>query len=85
MRAGAYRGDLGALSKRRRLITLDLRGTGDSSAPAGPAAYRCDRQVVDAEHSVIISVSAASTCSRIRRAAISPFCMRLGTRGAPAP
>ncbi|MFC9620546.1 hypothetical protein ACFTXM_11265 [Streptomyces sp. NPDC056930] len=84
MRACACLGDLGGLSKRRRLITVDLRGTGDSSAPADPAAYRCDRQVVDAEHSVIISVSAASACSPVRRAAISPFCMRFGARGASA-
>lgn len=49
MRASAYLGDLGGLSKHRRLIMLDLRGTGDSSVPADPASYRCDRQVVDVE------------------------------------
>ncbi|MEW9528401.1 alpha/beta fold hydrolase [Microbispora sp. NPDC049125] len=49
MRASAYLGDLGGLSARRRLIMLDLRGTGDSGVPADPATYRCDRQVADVE------------------------------------
>ncbi|WP_327358238.1 alpha/beta fold hydrolase [Streptomyces sp. NBC_01304] len=49
MRASAYLGDLGGLSARRRLIMLDLRGTGDSAAPADPATYRCDRQIEDVE------------------------------------
>ncbi|MFJ6795186.1 alpha/beta fold hydrolase [Streptomyces sp. NPDC091268] len=49
MRASAYLGDLGGVSKHRRLILLDLRGTGDSAAPADPASYRCDRQVGDVE------------------------------------
>ncbi|MFG2629055.1 alpha/beta fold hydrolase [Streptomyces sp. NPDC048473] len=49
MRASAYLGDLGGLSKRRRLIMLDLRGSGDSAVPADPATYRCDRQVADVE------------------------------------
>lgn len=34
MRASGYLGDLGGLSERRRLIKLDLRGTGDSARPA---------------------------------------------------
>ncbi|MGA4949493.1 alpha/beta fold hydrolase [Streptomyces lydicamycinicus] len=49
MRASGYLGDLGGLSERRRLIKLDLRGTGDSGRPADPATYRCDRQVADVE------------------------------------
>ncbi|MFP3989698.1 alpha/beta hydrolase [Streptomyces sp. E11-3] len=49
MRASAYLGNLGGLAKRRRLILLDLRGTGDSAVPADPASYRCDRQVADVE------------------------------------
>ncbi|MDR6979031.1 pimeloyl-ACP methyl ester carboxylesterase [Streptomyces sp. 3330] len=49
MRASAYLGDLGGLAARRRLILLDLRGTGDSAVPADPATYRCDRQVDDVE------------------------------------
>jgi pimeloyl-ACP methyl ester carboxylesterase len=49
MRASAYLGDLGGLSKRRRLVLLDLRGTGDSDVPADPSTYRCDRQVGDVE------------------------------------
>ncbi|MGW6399766.1 alpha/beta fold hydrolase [Streptomyces sp. NPDC055134] len=49
MRASAYLGDLGGLSKRRRLVLLDLRGTGDSDVPADPSTYRCDRQVDDVE------------------------------------
>ncbi|WP_156724864.1 alpha/beta fold hydrolase [Streptomyces apocyni] len=49
MRASAYLGDLGGLAKWRRLVLLDLRGTGDSSVPADPASYRCDRQVADVE------------------------------------
>ncbi|MGP9022590.1 alpha/beta fold hydrolase [Streptomyces sp. BR1] len=49
MRASAYLGDLGGLSKRRTLVLLDLRGTGDSGIPADPATYRVDRQVADVE------------------------------------
>ncbi|MGQ4382415.1 alpha/beta fold hydrolase [Streptomyces sp. SAS_270] len=49
MRASAYLGDLGGLARRRRLIRLDLRGTGDSGVPEDPATYRCDRQVADVE------------------------------------
>ncbi|MFD8725153.1 alpha/beta fold hydrolase [Streptomyces sp. NPDC059629] len=49
MRASAYLGDLGGLAAHRRLILLDLRGTGDSALPADPASYRCDRLVDDVE------------------------------------
>ena len=49
MRASAYLGDLGGLTAHRRLVLLDLRGTGDSAIPADPATYRCDRQVDDVE------------------------------------
>ncbi|WP_225833605.1 alpha/beta fold hydrolase [Streptomyces sp. NK08204] len=49
MRASAYLGDLGGLTAHRRLALLDLRGTGDSEAPADPATYRCDRMVEDVE------------------------------------
>ncbi|MFI6286139.1 alpha/beta fold hydrolase [Streptomyces sp. NPDC051018] len=49
MRASAYLGDLGGLSRRRRLVLLDLRGTGSSGVPGDPATYRCDRQVGDVE------------------------------------
>ncbi|MFG2278376.1 alpha/beta fold hydrolase [Streptomyces asoensis] len=49
MRACAYLGGLGGLDAHCRLILLDLRGTGDSAAPADPATYRCDRQVDDVE------------------------------------
>jgi pimeloyl-ACP methyl ester carboxylesterase len=41
----AYFGDLGGLSAHRRLILLDLPGTGRSAVPADPAGYRCDRLV----------------------------------------
>ena len=47
MRASAYLGDLGGLSGRRRLILLDLRGTGGSAIPADPSSYRCDRLTDD--------------------------------------
>ncbi|MFD0554585.1 alpha/beta fold hydrolase [Streptomyces rectiviolaceus] len=49
MRASAYFGDLGGLTAHRRLILLDLRGTGDSAVPTDPATYRCDRLVDDVE------------------------------------
>ncbi|MFF1654492.1 alpha/beta fold hydrolase [Streptomyces sp. NPDC058255] len=49
MRASAYLGDLGGLARHRRLVMLDLRGTGDSGIPADPATYRCDRQIGDVE------------------------------------
>ncbi|MFE7673595.1 alpha/beta fold hydrolase [Streptomyces albidoflavus] len=45
----AYLGDLGGLTAHRRLIGLDLRGTGASEVPADPASYRCDRLVADVE------------------------------------
>jgi proline iminopeptidase len=47
MRDSVYLGDLGGLSAFRQLITLDLRGTGQSAVPADPATYRCDRLVDD--------------------------------------
>jgi proline iminopeptidase len=47
MRDSVYLGDLGGLAAFRRLIMLDLRGTGQSAVPADPASYRCDRQVDD--------------------------------------
>ena len=49
MRASAYLGDLGGLAAHRQLVLLDLRGTGDSVAPADPATYRCDHLVDDVE------------------------------------
>ncbi|MFC9246319.1 alpha/beta fold hydrolase [Streptomyces sp. NPDC057136] len=49
MRAGSCLGDLGGLSAARRLVLLDLRGTGDSAVPDDPATYRCDRLVDDVE------------------------------------
>ncbi|MEV0185660.1 alpha/beta hydrolase [Streptomyces sp. NPDC050625] len=49
MQASAYLGDLGGLSGHRRLIMLDLRGTGSSGVPEDPALYRCDRLVADVE------------------------------------
>ncbi|MFF6996337.1 alpha/beta fold hydrolase [Streptomyces sp. NPDC008313] len=49
MRASAYLGDLGGLTAHRRLVLLDLRGTGDSAVPRDPATYRCDRLVGDVE------------------------------------
>ncbi|OAR27684.1 alpha/beta hydrolase [Streptomyces sp. ERV7] len=49
MQASAYLGDLGGLSAHRRLIVLDLRGTGESDAPQDTASYRCDRLVDDVE------------------------------------
>ncbi|OIJ95251.1 alpha/beta fold hydrolase [Streptomyces colonosanans] len=45
----AYLGDLGGLSAHRRLIRLDLRGTGRSATPRDTASYRCDRLVDDVE------------------------------------
>jgi pimeloyl-ACP methyl ester carboxylesterase len=49
MQASAYLGDLAGLSAHRGLIRPDLRGTGDSAVPAGPATFRVDRQVGDVE------------------------------------
>ncbi|MEV7560482.1 alpha/beta hydrolase [Streptomyces sp. NPDC089795] len=45
----AYLGDLGGLSAYRRLIVLDLRGTGRSGVPEDTSSYRCDRLVEDVE------------------------------------
>lgn len=49
MQDSVYLGDLGGLSAQRRLIMLDLRGTGRSAVPEDPASYRCDRLVDDVE------------------------------------
>ncbi|MBC9715089.1 alpha/beta hydrolase [Streptomyces sp. TRM66268-LWL] len=49
MQASAYLGDLGGLTGHRQVITLDLRGTGDSATPEDPGTYRCDRLVDDVE------------------------------------
>ena len=49
MRAAVYLGDLGGLSEHRRLVRLDLRGTGSSAPASDPATYRVDRQVADVE------------------------------------
>ena len=49
MQDSVYLGDLGGLAAGRRLIVLDLRGTGRSAAPGDPTSYRCDRQVGDVE------------------------------------
>jgi len=43
MRASSYLGDLGGLGESRQLVLMDLRGTGQSAAPADRASYRCDR------------------------------------------
>ncbi|WP_336054809.1 alpha/beta fold hydrolase [Streptomyces sp. CA2R101] len=45
----AYLGDLGGLSAYRRLVVLDLRGTGRSAIPQDASSYRCDRLVDDVE------------------------------------
>ncbi|MFG2503805.1 alpha/beta fold hydrolase [Streptomyces sp. NPDC048441] len=45
----AYLGDLGGLSAHRRMIVLDLRGTGRSALPDDTSSYRCDRLVDDVE------------------------------------
>ncbi|MGW1889535.1 alpha/beta fold hydrolase [Streptomyces sp. NPDC002004] len=49
MQDSVYLGDLGGLSTHRRLIRLDLRGTGRSATPEDPASYRCDRLTDDVE------------------------------------
>ncbi|WP_441246808.1 alpha/beta fold hydrolase [Kitasatospora sp. McL0602] len=45
----AYLGELGGLSAHRRLVVLDLRGTGGSAVPPGTAHLRCDQLVDDVE------------------------------------
>lgn len=45
----AYLGDLGGLSAHRRLIVMDLRGTGRSGVPRDTSSYRSDRLVDDIE------------------------------------
>ncbi len=44
-----YFGDLGGLSRSRRLIMPDTRGTGESDDANDPLSYRCDRLVADVE------------------------------------
>ncbi|MFD0023397.1 alpha/beta fold hydrolase [Streptomyces sp. NPDC058382] len=44
-----YLGGLGGLSRHRRLIVPDLRGTGLSAVPEDASSYRCDRLVDDIE------------------------------------
>ena len=45
----AYLGDLGDLASHRRLVLLDLRGSGASDRADDPTACRCDRLVADVE------------------------------------
>ena len=49
MQDSAYLGDLGGLSGHRRVVTMDLRGTGRSATPEDTSSYRCDRMVDDVE------------------------------------
>ena len=44
-----YFGDLGGLSRSRRLIMADTRGTGESDDARDPLSYRIDRLVGDVE------------------------------------
>jgi proline iminopeptidase len=48
-RSSEYLGDLGGLSRSRRLVLPDTRGTGASGDAADPDSYRCDRLVADVE------------------------------------
>jgi proline iminopeptidase len=48
-RSVEYLGDLGGLSRSRRLILLDPRGVGESADPADPTSFRVDRLVNDVE------------------------------------
>lgn len=49
MQASAYLDGLDGLLPGRRLVRLDLRGTGQSEVPEDPGSYRCDRLVADVE------------------------------------
>jgi proline iminopeptidase len=49
MQDSDYLGELGGLSTHRKLIMVDLRGTGRSAVPQDAASYRCDRLVDDVE------------------------------------
>jgi len=49
MQDSSYLGVLGGLSRHRRLVVLDLRGTGGSAIPQDTSSYRCDRMVDDVE------------------------------------
>lgn len=49
MQDSIYLDDLGGLSDHRRLVVLDLRGTGRSAVPEDSSSYRCDRMVDDVE------------------------------------
>jgi pimeloyl-ACP methyl ester carboxylesterase len=48
-RAAVYLGDLGGLSRSRRLILPDARGVGSSADPGDPATFRVDRLVEDVD------------------------------------
>jgi len=49
MQDSSYLGELGGLPAHRRLIMVDLRGTGRSAIPTDVSSYRCDRLVDDVE------------------------------------
>ncbi|MDH2426076.1 alpha/beta hydrolase [Sphaerisporangium sp. TRM90804] len=49
MQDSVYLGDLGGLSAHRRLVMVDVRGTGGSATPRDTASYRCDRLADDVE------------------------------------
>lgn len=75
-----YLGDLGGLSAHRRLIVLDLRGTGRSAVPEDTSTYRCDRLVDDVEALREHLGLPGSTCSAIPPVRTSPRSTRPGTR-----
>jgi pimeloyl-ACP methyl ester carboxylesterase len=74
LRASAYLGDLGGLSAHRRLVMLDLRGSGGSALPRDTATYRCDRLVddVDAlrEHLGLERVDLLAHCAGVNLAVL---------------
>ncbi|QDQ09775.1 alpha/beta fold hydrolase [Streptomyces spectabilis] len=67
MRDSVYLGDLGGLSAHRRLIMLDLRGTGRSEVPADLGTCRCDRLAADVEalreHLGLASIDLLAHCA----------------------
>jgi pimeloyl-ACP methyl ester carboxylesterase len=85
MRASAYLGDLGGLARRRRLVMLDLRGTGDSGIPADRRRTAVTGRSPMSRPCATTWGWTASMFSRIPRPAISESSTRPGIRGASAP
>jgi len=76
-----YLGDLGGLSRSRKLIMPDTQGTGESADASDPLSYRCDRLAGDVEAlRAHLGLWTAWICWDTPPRATWPRCTRLPSR-----